>query len=242
MENNIFDEIEAQQLVDAILVGYKNYLNMRHRVKKEDDLIQDGGLSWARGNYIDTAFAREGLPFVTEYTKKKAGQSWQYLEFDAQNELGKILLILKNATRFKQTLKKSKNPEKNLYLRPYAEINEPYFQNKTYDEDFFSEQLILDLSEFKEEAVKENLSGYDAFFVIAFEVDPKENIMTSIEVLALHPNAIDFESVQDLSPYIRNSTIEPATEEVRYAFTEEEPDSTNDSRFRYGVPAKENIE
>jgi hypothetical protein len=215
---------------------------MRHKVKKEDDLILDCGLSWARGNYIDTAFARQNLSFVKDYTKKKAGQSWQYLEFNAHNNLGNILLILKNATRFKQTLRKSKNPEKNLYLRPYAEINESYFQGKTHDEEFFSEQLILDLSEFKEEPVKENLSEYNAFFVIAFEVDPKENIMTSIEVLALHPNAIDFESVQDLSSYIRESNIEPATEEVRHAFAEEEPDLSDGNIFRYGVPAKENIE
>ncbi len=95
LNQDLFDSLEAQKIVDTLMKGQKDYVD--ERLEKRETMIVSNGYAWTRPNHIDTAFASADL---FEYKLQLAGQTWGYLEFETNTEkYGKVLLIIKGKKR-----------------------------------------------------------------------------------------------------------------------------------------------
>ncbi|MDW5556927.1 hypothetical protein RFX64_04595 [Streptococcus mutans] len=81
---NVFDDNQAQQIVDTILRGYKNYID--ERLEKKASMEVSAAYAWVKANHIDDVFAKSELDFVKDFHLEHAGQSWDYLEFNTNVE------------------------------------------------------------------------------------------------------------------------------------------------------------
>ncbi|VKE62311.1 Uncharacterised protein [Streptococcus pneumoniae] len=79
LNQDLFDSLEAQKIVDTLMKGQKDYVD--ERLEKRETMIVSNGYAWTRPNHIDTAFASADL---FEYKLQLAGQTWGYLEFETK--------------------------------------------------------------------------------------------------------------------------------------------------------------
>ena len=121
MENKVLNAEEAQLVVDGLLLGYKEYLDIRKEMKEK--LKVSAGFAFTKGNFIDDGVARKTFNFA-ENKREKAGESWEYLEFSFGGEKPS-LFIVKNDYRLQQTFSKEKKKKVSQYLSDYAKINKP---------------------------------------------------------------------------------------------------------------------
>lgn len=92
MEGTVLNEKQAQAVVDGLLNGYKEYLELRREMRNR--LKVSAAFAFTRGNFIDDGIAKNVSDFM-EYKKKTAGQSWQYLEFTLNKSKPSLLIIKK---------------------------------------------------------------------------------------------------------------------------------------------------
>lgn len=69
LNQDLFDSLEAQKIVDTLMKGQKDYVD--ERLEKRETMIVSNGYAWTRPNHIDTAFASADL---FEYKLQLAGQ------------------------------------------------------------------------------------------------------------------------------------------------------------------------
>src|SRR5699024_11021781 len=124
MKKEVLTQEQAQLIVDGLLTGYKDYLDIRQKMKKK--LKVSAGFAFTKGNYIDDGIANEVTSFA-RFHEKKAGESWRYLEF-VFGERNPSLFIIKNDYRLQQTFSGNKQKKTSQYLSNYAKIN-----NRTLD-------------------------------------------------------------------------------------------------------------
>ncbi len=234
----IFTTEQSQQIVDTILLGYNSYI--AERQQKANEMAVSDGYAWTRSNHIDDAFAKAKLNFIESYERDRAGESWGYLKFTGQSsELGKVLLMIKNAYRLKQTF----NPDKtsSQYLVDLSEISSSFVKKMKNDTtitpeggiqlDIFSTVSLSDL-----EGVK---SDFDEFFVITYETDASKQVV-AISIVVLDRIEKQIILVQNLSAYIHTSGITPVVLESNEIFVE--PELVEPQTFPYGIPAEKQKE
>ncbi|MGQ7417966.1 hypothetical protein [Streptococcus suis] len=52
------------------------------------------GYAWTKANHIDDALATANLNFIDKFELKHAGQSWEFLEFNSENQLlGRVCFV-----------------------------------------------------------------------------------------------------------------------------------------------------
>ena len=96
MKNYNLPEKLNESIVDGIIEGYRDYLEVRRQKARE--LKVHGAYAWVKGNHIDHYVAVACEEHRVSSTVAKAGLTWQYLQFYNNDE--KILFIVKNSRYF----------------------------------------------------------------------------------------------------------------------------------------------
>ena len=163
MQKNIFTSEESQAVVDTLIEGNNAYL--QERVNKLNTMEVSGGYAWTRPNHLDHSFATAELPFISKFTLKKAGESWQYLEFQKDTNNDKILLIIKNQSRLAATYEKKEGAKQSQYLLDYAEINRTIANpnGEKNSSDIIELELFYDDPIFDQVELKEQLQDLKDF-------------------------------------------------------------------------------
>lgn len=236
MVQEVFTDEEAQAIVDTLILGNNEYLE--ERASKKNSMAVSGGYAWTRPNHLDDSFAKAGLPFISEYKLKTAGESWQYLEFHASNDNKKTMLIIKNKPRLEATYE-SKSHKHSQYLIDCASINSNIAKKEPFKgvEEKIQLELFADFPDFSKNTVKEQFKDFQAFYVIVYEVDQSKHI-TKVEVVMPNPHTQVLERVQDLSNCLRESEITQYESVELQDLPEEAPLLSEE----YGYVAKEGEE
>ncbi|MEG9207170.1 hypothetical protein V6S63_10280 [Lactococcus lactis] len=238
MEEKIFTPAQSRKIVDTLIIGYNDYLN--ERITKYNEMAVSDGYAWTKANHIDDAFAKAyekgELDFIKNFELEKAGESWGYLEFEGDTNLGKTLIIIKNMTRLSQTFEKTKNRKPSQYLLDYAQISKGFIKKHIGDYEGLVEQVLLDIMPVKSsykvsvESVREN---YDEFFVIVYESNSHAQLQ-SVQVVVLDPDTQTIVPVQDLTMYLAESSITQVEAPEIFEGKEQLPEGPGD----YGFVAK----
>ncbi|SJZ46708.1 hypothetical protein SAMN02745116_00429 [Pilibacter termitis] len=233
MENNVLEASQAQSVVDGLLNGYKEYLELRNQM--DEKLEVSAGFAYTKGNFIDDSVARKTSSFV-EYCKKKAGESWEYLEF-CFGEDKKSLFIVKNDYRLQRTFSKDLKKPTSQYLSNYAKINAPRIAEirkgrKKVPNVTIQLELLEDFS------IPENeLSDYDSFYIVVYRTSA-EKVIESVKLVLPDIETRELHMIQDLTPYLQTSLI--VIEEEEYAaITGEKEEVIEVYDYEYTVPQEE---
>lgn len=218
----IFPEDLSESIVNGVMNGNSNHHDLFDREK--DRLIVDCGLSWSRGNYIDSAVLEEfKLNEFSEisYRIYKSGP-WSYVGF--YDKVNKSLFILKpmdsiNKGSFKDENENYDNP--NL-ISKFSHINDHFFNSndseKYYQTSFFNDP------ELEEADVTNNImdnNDFQSFLVIAYKLDVNKNV-SSIKVYMPDSTTNTFKDIQDLTYLIPSNDISSLS---KYDDIKEEDDS-----------------
>lgn len=237
MVQKIFTEVEAQAIVDTLIRGNNSYL--QERVNKRNEMTVSGGYAWTRPNHLDDAFAKANLPFIKDYSLKKAGESWQYLEFQASNNSRKTMLIIKNRTRLSATYEKKGQAETSQYLVDCAAINKNIAgkDKPSTEPEKIQLELFDDFPNFNDVSVKEHFKDFEAFYAIVYEVDQIKHI-NKVEIVMPNPFTQLLDRVQDLTNFLSESEISQFSSDILQDFPEEAPMLSEE----YGYVAREEEE
>lgn len=238
MKKSVFTPEECQLIVDTLIEGNNSYL--QERVSKSESMEVSGGYAWTRPNHFDDSFAKANLPFISDFKLKRAGLSWQYLEFSKSSEGDKVLLIIKNRTRLEATYERKNGPKQSQYLIDYATINQD-IANQAKSRGHYEEiklELFDNEIDFDTNLLQERFKGYKAFYVIVYEVNEARHI-SSVEVVMPNPHTQMLERVQSLSDYLRSSETSQFNAEVLQEFPLENPSLTEEYGYLSGEEEKE---
>ncbi|MFD2195070.1 hypothetical protein [Oceanobacillus bengalensis] len=174
-----------QRIVDGLMEGYREYLEVRR--EKSRNMKVSGAYAWVKGNHIDDQVAKTCLSYGVESKLAKAGLTWQYLQFQHQDE--KILFIVKNARYFnREQVNKGKDAKGNTrnaklsYMEDLMKINSGIdFNHLKTDNSFDTVQLELleenFLSEEDNIEIAKIESDYDVFYIVTYEIDENQIIV-----------------------------------------------------------------
>lgn len=185
MDNYKFDKDHSLVIVNAIVEGYKEYVE--HRKDRHRHMKISSAFAWTKGNFIESKIADKcGDIFL--YKKAKAGLTWDYLQFIHGDS--KKLFLIKNAAYFNDDNFSSAklpnggtkgNDHRRTYMHELSKINKeiefplaPYApENKTQNN---YEQLSFELADpVKKEQVEKELSEfkstYNEFHILTYKID-----------------------------------------------------------------------
>lgn len=248
MDEFKLDKVLSKVIVDGTLKGYLNYLE--ERKEKQNSMNVSGAYAWTKGNHIDDQVSKIGQEFDVKFTIKKAGYTWEYLQFTLVENTEKYMVIVKNSRRVHKSFKdqKKKTKEKN-YLVDLAGINTAIFQEKTKNHIVQPEQIQLELSDPEEvRAVLEGTSlnvnrNYSRFYIVTYEIDDETKFVNSIELTMPNRATMNLELIEDLTYLIHESQYEVTTEDVEPIMNEKISDQTIFSgdahSFGYSIPEEE---
>lgn len=214
MEREIFTPNQSQAIVDAILKGYKSYLD--ERIEKRRTMHVSAGYAWTKANHIDDALAVADLTFIDTFELKHAGQSWEFLEFNSENQLlGRVCFVLKGLTRLQQVFPTAVKSGKG-YLFDYAQINTAYLENLSRHTDestpFPVQMELFDDNLF--ELLNRSEQSINNFFFITYQADELHHL-TNIQVIMPDSRNGKLIEIQDLSAYISTSSIDFSDEKYQ---------------------------
>ncbi|HFI0238150.1 TPA: hypothetical protein ACGOVN_001988 [Streptococcus suis] len=214
MEREIFTPNQSQAIVDAILRGYKSYLD--ERIEKRKSMHVSAGYAWTKANHIDAALAVADLTFIDTFELKHAGQSWEFLEFNSENQLlGRVCFVLKGLTRLQQVFPTAVKSGKG-YLFDYAQINTAYLENLSRNTDestpFPVQMELFDDNLF--ELLNRSEQSINNFFFITYQADELHHL-TNIQVIMPDSRNGKLIEIQDLSAYISTSSIDFSDEKYQ---------------------------
>jgi len=241
LSKQIFSDLQGQQIVDTLLMGYNRYAQMRMDMAK--DLELSGSFAWTKSNFLDDAFAKAyqsgELEFIEFFEHAKAGESWEYLEFFAESNNEKILLMVKNFYRLEQTFEKKSGRSQSKYLLEKAQLNQKYSEAHVGDFPNIIEQLTLDIIP-QEISMLENvnLDDYSAFFVLAYDTDVSKQI-NRVRVVLPDPISQRLVVMQDLTQHLALSSITPLNNEEFAQLPDDELPAALTADYEIVVPAQE---
>lgn len=209
MKEYCLPESLNESIVDGIIEGYRDYLDMRRQ--KAQELKVHGAYAWVKGNHIDHYVAVSCEDYGVTSTLAKAGMTWQYLQFAHENE--KSLFIVRNARYFNSDeVDKGKDAKGNTrgskatYMKDLMNINKDIqfdkLQAKNYNQ---SVQLEL-LEDFQpitleaEDLIDKDMR-FDRFYIATYNIGEDYQIG---EIRLWMPNPVDNKAylISELTPYI----------------------------------------
>ncbi|KGX86084.1 spr1630 family ClpXP-sensitive toxin [Pontibacillus litoralis] len=215
MEQYKFDVIQSKMIVEAIVEGYREYIELRK--ERNEKMKISSAFAWTKGNFIENKIAEACVDHNISYHKAKAGLTWDYLQFihlDTQK-----LFLIKNAAYFNQdNYSQALLPNKNksqrgrrTYLHELSKINEhldfpptPKQQERT---DEHSIQLSLFIPENQIRTELTHLKSlYTEFHILTYSIDEAFQISNVMHYLPNPNNNIAYE-IEDLSAYISGADI-----------------------------------
>lgn len=209
MRNYHLDEKMNERIVDGIIEGYRDYLDVRR--EKALDLKVHGAYAWVKGNHIDHYVALACEEYGVKSTVAKAGLTWQYLQFAYEDE--KALFIVRNARYFnKEEVDKGKDARGRRRAGQASYMNHLMAVNTEVDFDAMllhkSDQSIqLELFDSFEvqttdpKEVKNIETQFDRFYIATYHITEDHQIS---EICLWMPNPANNKAylISDLTPLI----------------------------------------
>ena len=234
MANEVLNAEEAQLVVDGLLLGYKEYLDIRKEMKEK--LKVSAGFAFTKGNFIDDGVARKTFNFA-ENKREKAGESWEYLEFSFGGEKPS-LFIVKNGYRLNQTFSKEKKKKVSKYLSDYAKINKPILNSVRKGQKKVpntSIQLELPLEE--PMISEQELSKYENFYIVVYKTNTAK-VIESVSLVLPDDETKELHIIQNLTPYLQTTSI--IIEDEEYSAVVGEKEEIGDLYdYDYTIPKEE---
>ncbi|UJL46330.1 hypothetical protein KFZ58_18610 [Virgibacillus sp. NKC19-16] len=215
MEQYNFDANHSKEIVNAIVEGYRNYVE--HRRDRHEKMKISSAFAWTKGNFIESQIAEVSSDLNLSYKKAKAGLTWDYLQFIHGDT--KKLFLIKNAAyfnenNFSQAVLPNKDRNQGLrrtYLHELSKINQslefPAIQSNHENKIKYSEQLSFFVSG---KQVKGELdqfkSSYNEFHILTYEIDATYQISKIAHYLPNPDNNMAY-MVEDLSKYISGAAL-----------------------------------
>lgn len=252
MNQYSFSSEVNQKIVDGILNGYNEYIQVRADKKRTMNI--SGAYAWTKGNHIDDAVSKELLDLNITFNSAKAGYTWGYLQFNHNDGEGNRMFMIKNAKYFNvKEFDRSKTPlgektssKRTNYILELSKANSA-IQFKEHAETSSQEQLtlVVDLGfhhlEESNDVAQELSKAFNEFHIITYSTDEANQIN---EIKQYMPNPIDKKAylVNDLSAYIGTSQVE--TDMVDYSIVDSESEELmyDAQDFGIGLPAMEEEE
>ncbi|AVR00931.1 hypothetical protein OBCHQ24_18645 [Oceanobacillus iheyensis] len=244
MEQYKFDSEQSKMIVEAIVEGYRDYIE--HRKDRRKNMKISSAFAWTKGNFIESKVAEECSDHGFTYKKSKAGLTWDYLQFVHGDS--KILFLIKNAAyfnkeRFSQAkLANKRNGRIRTYLHELSQINKNLaFPNKTDDASAFtggrSEQLSFLVPENRVKSEIEHFkSSYNEFHILTYALDDAYQVSEIMHYLPNPGDNVAYE-VENLSVYISGADL---TEEEREVVAPDAGDEIMDpAAFDIGILEEE---
>ncbi|MCQ4087868.1 hypothetical protein [Saccharibacillus sp. JS10] len=229
MDQYRFSPQQSQMIVDAIVEGYREYIE--HRKDRKAVMKISSAFAWTKGNFIESRIAEEAANHGFTYKKSKAGLTWDYLQFVHQGS--KILFLVKNANYFNENAfslatipgEHKTSGKKRTYLHELSKINDslefPVVPPSKNGKERV-EQLSLFLAE---EKVKEELesfkSSYQEFHILTYKLDEAYQVAEIVHYLPNSKNNIAY-LVEDLSDLISGADLTAEDLEVFAVDSDEE--------------------
>src|SRR5699024_6676570 len=242
MEKFQFSSSDSQVIVNAIVEGYREYIE--HRQERNREMIISSAFAWTKGNFIESKIAKERDKLNVSYKRAKAGYTWDYLQFVQEDR--KKLFLIKNAAYFKEeAFSKAILPSKHTsarrtYLHELSQINSGIFSSKEKPKFITTENQQLTFF-IAEDQIKDDLedlkASYDEFHILTYEIDEAFQISSIIHYL---PNPMDniAYKVEDLSDYISGAEL---TDEQRDVIAPDREESILDP-FAFDIGIQEEDE
>lgn len=234
MANEVLNAEEAQLVVDGLLLGYKEYLDIRKQMKGR--LKVSAGFAFTKGNFIDDGVARKTFNFA-ENKREKAGESWEQLEFSFGGEKTS-LFIVKNDYRLNQTFSKEKKKKVSKYLSDYAKINKPILNSVRKGQKKVpntSIQLELPLEE--PMISEQELSKYENFYIVVYKTNTAK-VIESVSLVLPDDETKELHIIQNLTPYLQTTSI--IIEDEEYSAVVGEKEEIGDLYdYDYTIPKEE---
>lgn len=198
-----------ESIVDGIIDGYRDYLDVRRQ--KAGELKVHGAYAWVKGNHIDHYVALSCEGHGVSSTLAKAGLTWQYLQFSHLNE--KVLFIVKNVRYFNiDEVDKGKDAKGRTrgnqasYMKSLMDINKGIkFEEFLLQNVNQSVQLEL-LEDFQPvpleaEDIESAAAHFDRFYIATYNIGEDHQIS---EIRLWMPNPADNRAylISELTPYI----------------------------------------
>ena len=250
MINEVFSEKLCQLIVDGIIKGYKDYLDVRKRAKEE--LIVSTAYAWVKGNHIDNSVydmcCKSG---ILDYKIDKAGYTWEYLQFTLEESGKKFLLFIKNSIMMHQTFnEKIDQRKKNNYLYEYAGINNRVFQSEDITKLKNEKVVQLELTFPEFEAIKSKVpmsapEGYDAFYIITYEIDSQSKMIKNVSLTQPNQSDMSLYEIANLTPFIGKSEYKISESDLEDILNDKVPEgiyADDDQAFIYKVVDKDTDE
>ncbi|MGR6686347.1 spr1630 family ClpXP-sensitive toxin [Furfurilactobacillus rossiae] len=212
----------AHILVDGALIGNQNYAQMR--IRENEQLIVSQGLSWARGNFVDTAIANE----ITDnpqagmiYNQAVAGYTWQYLQFQTKPEDNSMIIV--RPTRSSNIEHGFKMDTKHLINKNslrLGTINAKYFDDKEsrvveqLDLGLTLEDIDTDVTRVLEDGTLKQ--KFSKFYIFSYSMNEQREIDKAV-LYMMNPRLQSLELIQDLSGLIIASQFGRLTEDEKEA-------------------------
>lgn len=241
MEQYKFDVIDSKIIVNAIVEGYRDYIE--HRKDRHRNMKISSAFAWTKGNFIESKIADFGGDLNLSYKKAKAGLTWDYLQFIHGDT--KKLFLIKNAAyfnenSFSQAVLPNKNSSRGIcrtYLHELSKINRniefvnvPQYQETPIEQ---TEQLSLFVPE---KQVKDELdqfqSEYNEFHILTYKIDEAYQISAIMHYLPNPEDNIAYK-IEDLSEYISGSEL--TDEEREVVAPEQDNDIIDPAAFDIGI-------
>ncbi|MGN7764114.1 spr1630 family ClpXP-sensitive toxin [Paenibacillus sp. 22594] len=224
MEEYKFNSEHNKMIVDAIVDGYRDYIE--HRKDRKSKMKISSAFAWTKGNFIESRLAEDCVNYGFTYKKSKAGLTWDYLQFIHGDS--KILFLIKNAAYFNESsFSAAKIPNENskkgphrTYLHDLSKINKElkFSSNPQLSTEGKEAERVEQLSFWIVESqvrdeLKKFASSYTEFHILTYALDEAYQIS---EIKHYLPNPVDNIAylVEDLSDFISGADLTDEDREV----------------------------
>jgi len=241
MEQYKFNPNDSKLIVEAIVEGYRDYVN--HRKERHQNMKISSAFAWTKGNFIESKLAENSDNLRLTYQRAKAGLTWDYLQFIHDGT--KKLFLIKNEDYFNKDHFSQVIPPGNVnhkrpqrtYLHELSKINEHlYFMDipkSARNSNSVNEQLSLFIPESQtREELTHLQSTYNEFHIFTYKIDEAYQISEIMHYLP-NPNNNRAYLIEDISEYI--SGAELTDEERDIIAPEQDNDIINPDAFDIGI-------
>lgn len=241
MDKYKFDEALSKTIVNAIVEGYRDYID--HRKDRHENMEISSAFAWTKGNFIESKIAEVSGDLNFSYKKAKAWLTWDYLQFIQGDK--RSLFLIKNAAYFNENSfshavlpnQNSSRGHQRTYLHELSKINQGLeFSPAQQSRENSSEQSVQLSLFIPENQVKEELDQfqnlYNEFHILTYKIDKAYQISKIMHYLPNPEDNIAYR-VEDLSKYI--SGAELTDEEREIIAPEPDNDFIDPEAFDIGI-------
>ncbi|WP_046227343.1 spr1630 family ClpXP-sensitive toxin [Paenibacillus dauci] len=248
MDQYKFKQTHSQMIVDAIVSGYRDYIE--HRKDRRAHMKISSAFAWTKGNFIESKVADECEELGFTYKKSKAGLTWDYLQFI--HDESKILFLIKNAAYFNPNhfaqaslpIVTDSQKANRTYLHELSKINKNVefpLQQSVQQSMQFEEQLEqLTFSFIRENQIRDELehfkASYNEFHILTYTLDDAHQISAITHYMPNPEDNIAY-LVEDLSSLISGAELDD--EDLEIFAPEADEDIMDPAAFDIGIIEEE---